>query len=139
MPPLTRWFIKTSLAYCVCAMIVGLILMLRLSLDLPPVVGALQPAYFHLLMLGWIAQLIFGVAYWMFPKFTAAQPRGNERLGWATYGLLNAGLLLRVIGEPLAAVQPGAGIGWVLVLSAGLQVSAGWLFVANLWPRVKER
>lgn len=139
MPPLTRWFIKTSLAYCVCAMIVGLILMLRHSLDLPPVVGALQPAYFHLLMLGWIAQLIFGVAYWMFPKFTAAQPRGNERLGWATYGLLNAGLLLRVIGEPLAAVQPGAGIGWVLVLSAGLQVSAGWLFVANLWPRVKER
>lgn len=139
MPPLTRWFIKTSLAYCVCAMIVGLILMLRLSLDLPPVVGALQPAYFHLLMLGWIAQLIFGVAYWMFPKFTAAQPRGNERLGWATYGLLNAGLLLRVIGEPLAAVQPGAGIGWVLVLSAGLQVSAGWLFVANIWPRVKER
>lgn len=139
MPPLTRWFIKTSLVYCVCALIVGLILMLRLSLDLPPVVGALQPAYFHLLMLGWIAQLIFGVAYWMFPKFTAAQPRGNERLGWATYGLLNAGLLLRVIGEPLAAVQPGAGIGWVLVLSAGLQVSAGWLFVANLWPRVKER
>lgn len=139
MPPLTRWFIKTSLAYCVCALIVGFALMLRLSLDLPPIVGALQPAYFHLLMLGWIAQLIFGVAYWMFPKFTIAQPRGDERLGWATYGLLNAGLLLRVIGEPLAAVQPGAGIGWVLVLSAGLQVSAGWLFVANLWPRVKER
>ncbi len=139
MPPLTRWFIKTSLVYCVGALIVGLALMLRLALDLPPIVGALQPAYFHLLMLGWIAQLIFGVAHWMFPKHTAARPRGDERLGWATYGLLNAGLLLRVIAEPLAAVQPGAGIGWVLVLSAGLQVSAGWLFVANLWPRVKER
>ncbi len=139
MPPLTRWFIKTSLAYCVCALIVDFALMLRLSLDLPPIVGALQPAYFHL-MLGWIAQLIFGVAYWMFPKFTIAQPRGDERLGWATYGLLNAGLLLRVIRRAACrgaawgrhrlgarALGRSAGVGGVVVRSQPLAARQGAL------------
>jgi len=139
MPPLTRWYIKTSLVYFVAALVVGVALMLRLTTDLPPFVAALQPTYFHLLMLGWVAQLIFGVAFWMFPKVSASNPRGSERLGWITYGLLNAGLLLRVFGEPLAAVQPGSFAAWALVLSATLQVLAGWLFVLNTWQRVKER
>ena len=75
-----------------------------------------------------MTQLIFGVVIWMFPKYSTAQPRGNERLGWATYGLLNAGLLLRAIGEPLSAAQPASGAGWPLAASAVLQLLAGWAF-----------
>ena len=77
MPPLTRWYIRTSLVYFVAALFVGVALMLRLTMDLPPFVAALQPTYFHLLMLGWVAQLIFGVAFWMFPKASASKPRGS--------------------------------------------------------------
>ncbi len=139
MPPLARWFVRTALAYLVAALLVGLSLMLRLVIDLPPAVGALQPVYFHLLMVGWVTQLIFGVVFWMFPKFSNERPRGSERLGWATYGLLNAGLLLRVVGEPLVAIQPAGGAGWLLAASAVLQLLAGWAFVANTWTRVKER
>ncbi|MEP7357303.1 MAG: hypothetical protein ABI847_08700, partial [Anaerolineales bacterium] len=65
--------------------------------------------------------------------------RGNERLGWVTFGLLNAGLLLRVISEPWQSLAPAALPGGLLALSAGLQWLAGLAFVANTWPRVKER
>jgi hypothetical protein len=99
----------------------------------------LTPIYFHLLMVGWVTQLIFGVALWMFPKFSAAQPRGNERLGWATFWLLNVGLLLRVIGEPLVVLQPETAAGLLVALSAVLQWLAGMGFVLNTWPRVRER
>jgi len=75
----------------------------------------------------------------MFPKQSSDRPRGSETLGWATYGLLNAGLLLRAIGEPLAALQPSGAAGWLLAASALLQLLAGWAFVANTWGRVKER
>jgi heme/copper-type cytochrome/quinol oxidase subunit 1 len=104
-----------------------------------PFVGALSPVYFHLFMVGWVTQLIAGVAYWMFPKFTKQQPRGYDSLAWATYWLLNAGLLLRVLSEPMQAIDPQPWWGWTLVLAAVLQWLGGMAFVANTWPRVKEK
>lgn len=132
MPPLTRWMIKTSLVYLVLALAAGLLVALRL----PWVPAGLTPAYFHLFMVGWISLLIFGVVFWMFPKYSQAQPRGNETLGWAVYGLVNAGLILRVLGESLG---PGGLWGWVLVVSALLQWLGAVAFVWNTWQRVKEK
>jgi heme/copper-type cytochrome/quinol oxidase subunit 1 len=91
----------------------------------------------HLLVVGWLTQLIFGVTFWLFPRYSAAAPRGSERLGWTSYWTLNAGLLLRVIGEPARGL--GAWAGWLLVIAALLQFIAGWAFVWNTWPRIKER
>ena len=123
----------------VLAMLVAIAIAAQPFLNLPPSIVVFQPVYFHLLMVGWVTQLIFGVAYWMFPKFSREQPRGNERLGWEIYILLNVGLILRVIGEPLTALQPDTHAGWILALSATLQLLAGWGFIANTWRRVKER
>ena len=97
----------------------------------------LWPTYVHLLVVGWLTQLIFGVAYWMFPRYSAERPRGSERLSWITFALLNLGLLLRAIAEPWHALA-GRGAG-LLVGSAVLQVLAGWTFVWNTWPRIRER
>jgi hypothetical protein len=103
-----------------------------------PSLGAfLWPTYLHLLVLGWLTQLIFGVAFWMFPRYSAKEPHGNEWLGWTSYLLLNAGLILRAVGEPSLAL--GARTGWILVLAALLQLGAGWAFILNTWPRVKLR
>ena len=103
-----------------------------------PFLGALLwPTYLHLLVLGWLTQLIFGVAFWMFPRHSAKEPHGNGWLGWTTFWLLNAGLVLRAIGEPALAL--GVHTGWILVLAALLQLGAGWAFIFNTWPRVKGR
>ena len=103
-----------------------------------PFLGALLwPTYLHLLVLGWLTQLIFGVAFWMFPRHSAKEPRSNKWLGWTTFWLLNAGLVLRAIGEPALAL--GAQTEWILVLAALLQLGAGWAFIFNTWPRVKAR
>ena len=139
MPKLTRWFIRSALIAFIAALVCAVLLALRSVVALPAAVGVLTPVYFHLLMVGWVTQLIFGVALWMFPKFSAAQPRGNERLGWATFWLLNVGLLLRVVGEPLVVLQPETAAGLVVALLAILQWLAGMGFVLNTWPRVRER
>jgi hypothetical protein len=139
MPTLTRSFIKSALVYFVAALLAGLILAARSFVTVPAVLDGLSPVYFHLLMVGWTAQLIFGVVYWMFPKQSAQRPRGSERLGWATFGLLNAGLILRAVGEPWMAARPGPLPGALVAVSAALQLAAGWAFVLNTWGRVKER
>jgi len=139
MPPITRTFIKTGLLYFVTALLTSLLVAGYTPLGLPVWVAGLSPVYFHLFMVGWVTQLIIGVAYWMFPKYTKAQPRGSDALAWSVYGLLNSGLILRAVAEPVQSMQPTPLWGWMLVLAALLQWVGGVIFVVNTWPRVKER
>lgn len=96
----------------------------------------LWPTYVHLLVVGWLTQLIFGVAYWMFPRPRAAASPWTERLGWVAYGCLNAGLLLRALAEsgPISVFRGE----WFLI-SGLFQLVAGWAFVIATWPRVRAR
>lgn len=136
MPPLTRWFVKAALVYLVAALILGILLQAEPVRTIPALAVA-WPTYLHLLVVGWLTQLIFGVAFWLFPRYSADLPRGSDRLGWASFVLLNVGLLLRIVGEPWAALGGDAGL--LLVSSAVAQLLAGWAFVGNTWPRIKER
>lgn len=139
MPRLTRYFIKTALVYLVASLLAGALVLARAAFDLPSEVGTLTPVYFHLFMVGWVMQLICGMLFWMLPRQSKERPRGNERLAWLAFVTLNAGLIARVIGEPLVALRPDLGAGWLLALSAGLQLIGGWAFIGNAWPRVRER
>ena len=139
MPLLARAFIRLGMVYFVVATLMGLLVLAQAPLALPPQVAVLHPTYLHLLTVGWITQLIFGVAYWMFPKFSRENPRRNPRLGWVVLILLNSGLILRAIGEPLHSLAPASSAGWLLAVSAVCQLLAGWGFIWNTWPRVKER
>jgi hypothetical protein len=132
MPLLTRTFIKTAIVYFCLALLLGILMTVRAP-------SGMFPVYIHLLVFGWLTQLIFGVIYWMFPKYSRQTPRGHESLAWITYGALNLGLVLRAIAEPLHAAQVSQLSGWLLVLSAILQWLSGLTFVANTWPRVKEK
>ena len=139
MPPLTRWFIKCSMISLVLAFLVRAVMAVLPVWEMQAGVAALAPVYLHLFMWGWVTQLIFGVVYWMFPKYSKDSPHGHEGLWQATFWLFNIGLLLRVIGEPLHLLRPEALWAWLTALSAVAQGLAGLFFVANTWPRVKER
>ena len=132
MPLLTRIFIKTAIICLALALVLGILLA-------SGVTNGLFPVYIHLLVFGWLTQLIFGVVFWMFPKYSVEKPRGSEALGWWTYALLNIGLLLRAIAEPIQSARPNPLGGWMLLLAASLQFLSGVLFVVNSWGRVKEK
>ncbi len=137
MPRLVRWYIKTAMVYFVAGLLVGIAL--AVGGPLAQLTAGLTPVYYHLLLVGWVTQLILGVAIWMFPKFSQEQPRGNEKLAWATFILLNLGLLLRMVGEPLDSLYAGTGWGTLLAASAVLQWLGGMLILSILWRRVKAR
>lgn len=139
MPKLSRWFIKLGLVYFVIGLLMGAILLAQPVFGWSPRWQVIRPVYLHMLFIGWVTQIIMGVAYWMFPKYSKEKPRGNERLGWAVLVLLNVGLILRAIGEPATALMPDANLGWLLVIASVLLLLAGWGFIANTWSRIKER
>jgi len=139
MPALTRWFIKSAFSFLVLALIIRLLQTGNSLVQGSPYISALGPVYFHVFMVGWVTQLVFGVVFWMFPKDSPKNPRGHERLGYSVFWLLNIGLALRILAEPMTALRPGTGWGWLLVASAVFQWMAGMGFVINTWSRVKPR
>ena len=141
MPTLTRWYIKAAFIYFVLALLVGILLGVQAIWTFSPPQADLMPSYFHLLAEGWITMLIIGVAFWMFPKYTLDRPRRSEGLGWASFILLNIGLLLRMISEPANALLASPASTWaiLLVTAAILQWLGGMAFVMNTWSRVKVK
>jgi len=139
LPVLTRLWIKTALIYFLLALLLGIVLAGQNAglIHLP--VQGLFPSYIHFLVVGWISQLIIGVVFWMFPKYTQEKPRRSDTLGWVTYVTLNLGLVLRLAGEPLHATAQSVTGGWLMVGSAVLMFTAGTAFVVNTWGRVKEK
>ncbi|MEZ4585398.1 MAG: hypothetical protein R2909_03235 [Gemmatimonadales bacterium] len=135
MPLVSRAFVLTGLLYLVAAMALGVSLgsggLGVAQVSIP------YPVYVHLLAVGWLTQLIFGVAYWMFPG-RPRKPSAVERVTvWSVYLSLNAGLLLRSVAEPML----GRAGPWpvLLAIAALAQLLAVLLFVAHLWPRVAAR
>src|SRR3990172_6020443 len=134
MPLLTRWYIKASFVYLLAAFGLGLWLAAAPGLNLPTV--GISPLFFHFFLVGWVTQLIFGIAYWMLPKFSRQRPHRSETLAWAVFVLLNVGLLLRGLAEPRITADGSSFWAWTLLLSALLQWLASLGFVVNTWARV---
>jgi len=139
MPTITRTFIKTALAYALVGMLLSTLALIHTAVPLHPVLGVIRPTALHAIMVGWLTQLIFGVALWMFPVWSKAQPRGPELPTWLCYGLLNAGLAVRLLAEPLHSYRPSAVRGALLVIAAVLHVAAVLLFVGLAWRRVRAK
>lgn len=141
MPTLTRWFIRTSFIYFILALLAGVVQGAQSIWRPNPPAADLMPTYFHLLAEGWITMLIIGVVFWMFPKYSLERPRRSFELGWTSYVLLNLGLLLRVISEPMNEWigKPASPWAFLLLFAAILQWLGGMAFVVNSWARVKEK
>jgi len=139
MPRLARIFVKASFVYLVLALLLGALTIFQGS----PIAQWLRSTYLsqvHLLVVGWISQLIIGIAYWMFPRFLEEQhrePRGADWPVWAVIGCLNAGLLLRFALEPFALMKGAPWLKALVALSGILQVLGVAGFGVLIWGRIR--
>jgi len=102
-------------------------------LAVPGVAGVIpwRPLHAELLLVGWMVQLAFGVAYWILPRFRSGPERGHEALGWAAFALVNLGTLLVGLGRSVAEWEMAA------LAGRGAEGLAALAFAAHAWPRVK--
>jgi hypothetical protein len=139
MPTLTRYWIKAGFINFATALLLAVFIQLSAFIDLPAFMPAMSPVYFHLFLVGWITQIIMGVSFWMFPSLSKDRPRGVEILGWLAFVCINAGLIFRVVGEPMIFLDPVSSGRWLLVLSAVLQWMGGMFYIVHMWQRVKGK
>jgi hypothetical protein len=135
MPTEARWLIRTALLYLVLGLGLGVVRAGQGAGALPGSPATLWLPQLHALPVGWITQLIFGVAFWLFPRPTSGEQ--GTLVVWIAYGSLNAGLVLRLVGEPVSTL--GAVRAWLLVAAAALQWGASLLLVGYFWRSVDTK
>src|SRR6185312_2309656 len=138
MPIESRLFVKTSLVALVLAFLWGAAMAIAESAGLAiPGIWAVEHA--HLAFVGWLVNIVIGIALWMLPLARDVYPstsgRYPRRLPYVVYGLLNAGLLLRIVSEPLLA--GGAVAQGALALGSVAQAAAIVVFAYVAWHRVR--
>src|SRR5579875_1400237 len=137
MPSESRLFLRTSLIALVLAFVWGAAMAAGEALGIPPP-PMLAVEHAHLAFVGWLVNLVIGIAWWMlplnrerFPDTAGRYPRWAPPAVWA---LLNAGLVARILAEP-ALASPLARP--VLAAAGVAQLSAILLFAACAWHRVR--
>lgn len=133
MPKITRWFIKAGMIYFVLGVMIALVA------EFPGnnKAALLMPVYWHLIVIGWITQVIMGVSIWMFPRRKRDRKREFTFLAVIAFITLNLGLVMRLIVEPfIPLVKSEQVILVVVILSSLLQFGGVIAYVAEIWPRL---
>ncbi|MFI5234657.1 MAG: hypothetical protein ACHQXA_03010 [Gemmatimonadales bacterium] len=124
MPSLSLWFIRTALLELLTGVTLGAAMLAARGGSWAPRLAGLLPLHVELLVLGWLANLVIGVAYWMLPKYPTGRERGAGAPVVAAWVALNGGLLL-------------VGLDLFPVAGRSAELLAVLLFATNAWPRVK--
>ncbi len=128
MHRLTRFFLISAVVWLAASFVLKLAAEL-FGFDAGPV----RFAAIHLLVVGWVTQVIIGVSIWMFPPARGKYPRSDSPAGWFIWFALNAGLLLRLVFEGLLpAASPVA-----LAAGALLQGVSILVYVVLIFPRIR--
>jgi hypothetical protein len=141
MPFESRLFVKTGIVYLVLAFAAGAALMIASAAGKPaPFVFEVEHG--HLGFVGWLVNVVVGVALWMFPLDRESYPATQGRYPVAaplwSYYLLNVGLAVRIIVEPWFQLSGASVLGsTLLVVSALMQLAAILVFVGIIWSRTR--
>jgi cbb3-type cytochrome oxidase subunit 1 len=123
-----RAFIKSSLVWFAAGITLGL------AMAIFPTLAVYRLAHLHLNLLGFVAQMIYGVSLHVVPRFFG-QPIVYRRLAGAQWWLAQAGVLLLVSGFALRV--PGmSGATALIVAGAIASATAAYFYIVNLWVTI---
>lgn len=127
--PLMDWFVRAFLKASLVWLTLGVTL--GVAMAAYPVWTIYRPAHMHVLMLGFVAMMIFGVAYHVIPRF-AGFPLHSARAATAHWWVANASLVMIAAGFIVRPTYAGAG---TVVLAVGGTLSAvgAYVFAYVIW------
>ena len=126
MDKYAKAFVKASLTYFGIGTVLGLLMVLW-----PDTRFTITRIHVHLLLLGFMAMMIYGVGYHILPRFMG-RPVYSARLGNTQVWLANITLIGLSVSWVLEASQGGIWHSLAILFGLG-QVVSIFLFIINLW------
>lgn len=119
-------FLKGSLLWLAASVLVAV------AMALEPSLTVYRTAHMHMALLGFVTQMIYGVALHVIPRFFG-QPLVHRRLAEGQFVLAQAGLALMVAGF-VARIQGAVGAAaWLLGFGGSMSALAALFFVVGIW------
>ena len=129
MDKYAKAFVKSSLIYLGIGTIMGIGMVL-----LPDIRFTVTRVHVHILLLGFMAMMIYGVGYHILPRFMG-RPVYSHRLGNIQVWLANITLIGLSVSWMIEASQ--GGVWHLLAILFGIgQGVAIFLFIFNLWKSI---
>ncbi|XSG73087.1 hypothetical protein ACP8Y2_12915 [Herpetosiphon llansteffanensis] len=130
MPKFSLFSIRASLLYLVIGGSVGGIMLVSKAIGVWPWIWYWRTAHIHAMLVGWLLNLIFGVAFWILPRLDAHGWRGSPWLVWSASGLLQAALAVLV----WASIWPWSA---AIAIASSLECLAAIAIAWHCWPRLQ--
>ena len=137
MHSFVRRYIKTAIAFLAIGLALGGWMITRRELFNEPPSPYLVSAHTHALLVGFVMELILGMALWLFPRPAKDDDRYSSRAVSASYWLLTASTAGRVAGEVVRPFVDSIALRWFVVLSGIGQIVAILLFFNAMWSRIR--
>ena len=134
MPRLSHLMIKAALLWLGLGSTIGSLILINKTWIFWPQVWGFRTSHIHILLVGWLIQLVFGVAYWMLPRFDASGDRGNVPAMWTGFVAINLAVASVFFNDLLLLNA----INWspFLLIIAGIGYTiAACTFFWNAWSR----
>jgi len=130
MPRLSVYMIRTALLHLGIGFLLGALALANKGVPFLPQLWRLVPIHVELLIFGWMIQLAMGVAFYALPRFQGENRYGHLGLGWASYIVLNSGILITILS---------LWFGWQVWILFGYMTAliAVILYILLMWRRVK--
>jgi cbb3-type cytochrome oxidase subunit 1 len=126
MDKYAKAFVKSGLIYLGVGSVMGI-----LMLVLPDYRFVLTRVHVHILLLGFMAMMIYGVGYHILPRFMG-RPVYSHRLGNIQVWIANIALMGLAVSWVLEALQGGFWHDLTILFGIG-QGLAIFIFIVNLW------
>jgi cbb3-type cytochrome oxidase subunit 1 len=126
MEKFVKNFIFMSIVYLVIASLLGVWMLAR-----PGYPGGLRFVHSHLMLLGWVSMMIYGVGYHILPRF-AGRLLKSRTAGVIQFWTANVGLIGMLVFYMLNYNYPDKGYGALSVLFGAIEVFSIGLFFYNM-------
>ena len=135
MYTLVRRYIKTAISFLALGFVLGVWMIVRRELwGVFPTVYETS-AHTHAILVGFVMEMILGVALWLFPRPDKTDVRYSPRAAEAAYWLVTVGTAGRVAGELLRPAVSSLALRWAVVLFALAQGAGLLVFFHTMWTR----
>ena len=129
MPRVSKWLIRASLIHFVSGALLGVAYMWFKVTGWPLFAVSHRPVHIEQMLMGWLVQLVIGVAYWILPAAEPAGLRRRDGVMWVVFLLLNVGVVISAFGGDPNFPD------WIAVPGRLAETLAVLLFGAHAWNR----
>jgi heme/copper-type cytochrome/quinol oxidase subunit 1 len=137
MYTLVRRFIKTAVGFLAIGLTIGVWMIARRELFGVFPTPYLVSAHTHALFVGFVMEMILGVALWLFPRPAKDDQRYSVRAAEIAYWVLTLSTAGRIAGELARQVVSAPALRYVVVLCGLGQAVAILLFFHTIWTRIR--